>query len=260
MALGGQVTYYMILSFFPLLIFLLTLMSYVNLSSEHLFADLKYLLPEETYLLVEGIIYEVFAKRSPTLLSFGMLGAVWASLNGINALMRGIVKAYGLTEERPFWKVKLTVFAFLFVVTITFILSIIILFWSESLSNHLFQIFGIYSLFPYLWPKFRLLIQFVLLILTFIILNQMATAARLTIRTVLPGSLLAAGGWIVLSLAFSYYVKHFNNFSVTYGSIGGVIILLLWLYWSTEVLLLSCALNTLLFELKQKSTLGDKSH
>jgi membrane protein len=248
MALGGQVTYYMILSFFPLLIFLLTLMSYANLSSEHLFEDLKYLLPEETYLMVESIIYEVFAKRSPTLLSFGMLGAIWASLNGINALMRGIAKAYGFREERPFWKVKLTAIAFLLIMTFTFILSIIILFWGESLGNEFFQDLGATSLFPFLWPKFRILIQFFLLILSFIVLNRMAISTSLSTRMVLPGSFLAASGWIVLSLAFSYYVRHFNNFSVTYGSIGGVMILLLWLYWCTEILLLSCAFNTLLLE------------
>jgi membrane protein len=88
-------------------------MSYANLSSEHLFEDLNYLLPEETYLMVESIIYEVFAKRSPTLLSFGMLGAIWASLNGINALMRGIAKALWLQRKNGHLEVKLTAVAFL---------------------------------------------------------------------------------------------------------------------------------------------------
>lgn len=128
MALGGQVSYYLILSFFPLLIFLLTLISFLNLNSEQFFEDWKYFVPEESYYLVEGIIYEVFSQRSPTLLSLGMLGTIWASLNGINALMRGIVKAYGLQEKRSYLRLKLTAILFLITITLTVILSIPIFF------------------------------------------------------------------------------------------------------------------------------------
>lgn len=252
MALAGQVTYYMILSFFPLLIFLMTFAGYANVSSEKIFEDFQYLLPEETYLMVESIIYEIFSQRSPTLLSFGMLGTIWASLNGISALMRGIVKAYGLKEERNFWGLKLTAIAFLFIITLTIILSITILFLGEALGNSLFKTLGVTSIFPYLWPKLRLVIQFLLLIATFIILNRMATRSLYSSRMVLPGSLFAATGWVIISLAFSSYVRLFANFSITYGSVGGIIILLLWLYWSSEILLLGCALNAVLIESRNK--------
>lgn len=254
MALAGQVTYYMILSFFPLLILLMTFAGYADLDSEKIFEDLKYLLPEETYLMVENIVYEIFSQRSPTLLSFGMLGTVWASLNGINALMRGIVKAYGLEEKRSFLRLKLTAVAFLLIITLTIILTIIILFLGEELGNSLFKTLGVTSIFPSLWQKLRLVFQFLLLIITFIILNRMATRSLslYSSRMVLPGSLFAATGWVMISLAFSYYVRVFNNFSIAYGSIGGLIILLLWLYWSSEILLLGCALNAVLIEHRNK--------
>lgn len=252
MALGGQVTYYMILSFFPLIIFFLTLISYADINSEHFFNDLKYLLPEETYLLVESIIYETFAKRSPALLSFGMLAAIWASLNGINALMHGIVKTHGLKENRSFLKLKLTSVLFLIIITITLIFSIITLVFGETLGIALFKVFGATRFFPSFWQNLKLLIQFVLLVLTFIILNRMATGSRYTFKMVFPGSLFAATGWIVISLLFSQYVKHFNNYTLTYGSIGGVMILLLWLYWSSEILLLGSALNAVLIESRKK--------
>lgn len=246
--MGGQVTYYMILSFFPLLIFFLTLLGYANISSERFFQDLKYLLPEETYLMVESIIYEIFALRSPTLLSFGMLGAVWASLNGITALIRGIVKAYGLTEERSYLRLKLTSIAALGIITIAIIASFSLLFIGERIGNTIFENLGETGLFSFFWHKIRLLIQFLLLVITCLILNRMATSSRFSLKMLLPGSILAVSAWIVLSLAFSYYLGHFNNFSVTYGSIAGVIILLLWLYWSIEVLLLGCALNAVIID------------
>ncbi len=251
MALGGQVAYYMILSFFPLLAFFLTLAGYANLDSEQIFEDVRYLLPEETYHLIEGIIYETFSKQSLTLLSFGMLGTLWASLNGINALMRGIVKAYGLNEKRTFLNLKLTAVLFLLIITVTVFIFFIILLFGEKIGTSLFEVLGAASFFPLLWHKLKLIIQFVLLILTFIILNLMATHSIyepriVSSRMVLPGSLFAATGWVVISLAFTYYFKHFTNFSLIYGSIGGVMIFLLWLYWSCEILLLGCALNAVL--------------
>lgn len=253
MALGGQVTYYMILSFFPLLILLLTLIGYADLSSEQFFEDLKYLLPAESYLLVENIVYEVFAERSPTLLSVGMLGTVWAALNGISALMKGILKAYGLTEAWSFWKLKLAAVVFLLIIIAAVIVSIPMFFWGESLGSTLFRSPG----FPYFWHNFRLVIEFFILIATFILLNSMATQAGYSFRALLPGSLFAATGWVVISLAFSYYVKNFNNFSVTYGSIGGIMVLLLWLYWSSEILLLGSALNAVLINGNKKKLLRD---
>jgi len=251
MALGGQVSYYLVLSFFPLLIFLLTLISYLNLSSEQFFEDWKYFVPEESYYLVESIIYEIFSQRSPTLLSLSMLGTIWASLNGINALMRGIVKAYGLKEKRSYIRLKLTAILFLVIITITILLSIPLFFLGENISNQLFYLLGVTdNNFSYYWQKIRLVLQFLLLIIVFIILNRMATGSIYNIKMLLPGSLFSSSGWFLISVAFSYYIDNFSRFSLTYGSLTGIIILLIWLYWSIEILLLGCALNAVLIKTK----------
>ena len=80
----------------------------------------------------------------------------------------------------------------------------------------------------------------------------MASNYKYSIKMIFPGSLFSAAGWIIISLAFSYYVKHFNNYTMIYGSIGGIIVLLLWLYWSTGILLLGSALNAVLISEKKK--------
>ncbi|NLI90875.1 MAG: YihY/virulence factor BrkB family protein [Peptococcaceae bacterium] len=246
MAVGGQVTYYMILSFFPLLIFVLTLAGYANLSSEQVFEEFKYLIPNETYLLVESIIYEIFTTRSPTLLSIGMLGAAWASLNGIHALLRGMVKAYGIKENRSFFRQKFISVTLLIIFVVTLLGSFSLLFLGEMFGDWLFHIMGAASIFQGFWHVIRLLIQFILLVITFIIINRMATGPLYTIRKVFPGSLFTAIGWVLISLGFTFYFKHFNSYTVTYGSIGGVMVLLLWLYWSIVILLLGCVLNAVL--------------
>ncbi len=251
LAVGGQVAYYIILSFFPLLIFLLTLAAYFNLTIHQLFEDLPYLIPAQSYSIIDKVLTEVLSSRSPTLLSLGMLGAFWASLNGINALMRGIGKAYQIDETRSFIKFKLTAILFLIIIFIAMILSFTILVFGEKLGNLLFQFFEAGSTFPYIWQKLRLVIQFCFLVLTFLILNQMATRAKYSTWLMFPGSLIAASGWVVISLAFSFYVRHFSNYTVTYGSIGGIFILILWIYWSCAIFLLSCAFNAVLIEFKE---------
>ena len=252
MAVGGQVAFYIILSFFPLLIFILTLAAYFNLSSYQLLEDLPYLIPSESYLIIDTVITEVLSSRSPTLLSLGMLGAFWASLNGINAMMRGIGKAYQIVETRSFINFKLTAIGFLIILFVAMLLSFVSLVLGEKLGSLLFNLLEADSIFPYIWQKLRLIIQFCFLLLTFLILNQLATRAKYSTWHMFPGSLIAATGWIVISLAFSFYVSHFNNYSVTYGSIGGIIILILWIYWSCAIFLLSCAFNAVLIEAKEK--------
>jgi membrane protein len=234
LALGGQVTYYLLLSFFPLMLFLFTLAGFADLSSEQIFNDLKYLFPPDIYQLVENIVYEIFATRKPSLLSIGMLGTLWASMNGIKALIRGMIKAYDLKEKRSFISLTLTSAAALVIVSFTLILSIIVQFFGEKHG--------------FLRTGFRFPFLFVFLVFAFITLNQIATKAKYTPRTVLPGSVLSAGGWLFISFAFSIYFKHFNSFTLVYGSIGGIMILLLWLYWSCVTILLGCAFNAVLIK------------
>lgn len=254
MALGGQVTYYMILSFFPLIILVLTVISSLDMTNDQFFDSFKFLLPEETYMMVKSIVDEIFSTRSsPALLSFGMLGAFWASLNGINALIRGVVKAYGIPESRSFFHLKYAALIFLVVIVLAIIFSFIILVIGDNLADALLKYFGTNSLFTYLWQDLRLLIQFLFLTATFTFLNRIATKHVYPIKRYFPGSLLAAAGWVILSLAFSYYVNHFNNYTLTYGSLAGIMLLLLWLYWICEILLLGCAMNAALIETKDKS-------
>ena len=252
MAVGGQVAFYIILSFFPLLIFILTLAAYFNLTIHEIFEDLPYLVPTESYNLVDRVLTEVLSSRNPTLLSFGMVGALWASLNGINALMRGISKAYQLHQNRSFIRSRLIAIAFLVMMFFALLLSFTLLVLGEKLGSLLFELLEVSGFFPYIWQKLRLIIQFCFLVLTFLILNQMATRGKFSARQMLPGSVFAATGWVIISVAFSFYVRHFSNYTVTYGSIGGIIILILWIYWSCAIFLLSCAFNAVLLESRKR--------
>ncbi|NLL51102.1 MAG: YihY/virulence factor BrkB family protein [Peptococcaceae bacterium] len=234
MALGGQVTYYLLLSFFPLLIFFFTLAGFAELSSEKIFNELEYLLPAEALQIVENIVYEIFSTHNPTLLSFGMLGAIWASTNGIKALLRGMRKAYGVAEEQGFIKLILSSLVVLFTISLTLIISLLINLSGKSSSV--------------IFSKMSFIVLFLFLVFAIVLFNRIATNAQYSLNLILPGSLFSSVGWLLLTLGFSLYFRHFNSYSLVYGSLGGIMILLLWLYWSCEVLLLGCALNAVLIE------------
>jgi membrane protein len=243
-ALSGQVAYYIILSFFPFVIFLLTLVGFLNISNAEFFGSFKFLLPTETFQMVETIVNEVFSVRSsPALLVLSMIGALWASLNGINALMRGAGKAYGLQETWSFFRLKLSALLFFVIVALAIVGSFLVLIFGQKLTIFFVYLLGPDNIFPLIWQNLRLLIQFIFLIMIFILLNIIATHNKYPIRSYFTGSLFSAGGWIIISLAFAYYVNHFNSYTLAYGSIAGIILLLLWLYWSCVILLLGSALN-----------------
>ena len=102
-ALGAQLTYYLILAFFPFLIFLLTLLSYTPITSEEALNNLSRFLPADAYKVVIEVLRQTLSSSRQTLLSLGALFTIWASSNGINAVIRGINKAYDESETRPFW-------------------------------------------------------------------------------------------------------------------------------------------------------------
>lgn len=251
MNLGAQITYYVILAFFPFLIFLLTLTSYINLADVNILDDLSHIVPQESYQIIADTLKEIMSvRRNTTLLSLGFLASLWSALNGIHALMTGMNSAYGKKETRSFLLQKFTSLNFLIVFFLAIVLSFLLLVLGRELEEFLQILLGNLNMITFLWQKLHIVFQFVFLILTFLYLNKLATGKAFTYGQLLPGSLFAAIGWVVISMGFSLYLKYFNNYSPAYGSIGGIIILLLWLYWSSEMILFGCVLNSVIMKVK----------
>lgn len=104
--IAAQLTYYLILSLFPFLIFIMTLIGYANISLEKNIEQLEQIMPAEAISIIEEILHDVSAGRSQALLSFGMLATLWAASKGINAIIKGLNRAYEIDESRVFWKIR----------------------------------------------------------------------------------------------------------------------------------------------------------
>jgi membrane protein len=258
-SLGAQLTYYLILAFFPFLIFLVSIVGFAHVSVDQLLGDLIHLLPYETGQTVRSSINEVTHNQNVALLSLGMLATIWAASNGVNAIIKGLNKAYDEAETRPFWKVRgLSVLATL-VLAIVILISMLMLVFGKVIGQYFFQRMNYPAGFPWAWSILKLIIPLVSLFGVFLLLYRVTPNRRLLWRDVLPGSLFTTVGWIVSSLLFSFYVNQFGNYTKTYGSLGGIFVLLIWLYWSSIIMLLGGEINaTIAFRKEGKEKCATK--
>lgn len=256
-ALAAQLAYFFLLSFFPLLIFLVTLLPYLNLETTQVYSFLVNILPDEVYKLIENTLNEILTNRNSSLLSIGVLGTIWSASKGINALIRALNKAYD-TEGRAGILDRGLSLVFTIALVIVMAVALVLPVFGQQIGHFLFSIVGIEEQFESIWHKLRwsippLLIFIVLMGIYWVVPN---TSPRLKIMGVWPGAMFATLAWLAVTYGFSFYINNFANYSATYGSIGGVIILMLWLYFTGIIIIFGGVLNATM----QKRALQKELH
>ncbi len=249
-AIGAQLTYYLILSIFPFLIFFLNILSFTPIAREDIFGGLIIVLPIETQKILSGIITEIVQSSSETLLSLGAITGIWAASKGIMAVIRAINRAYDFEESRSYWRLRGLSIVFTLALLILLTLVFLTLVFGELLGNKVFAFIGKTETFITIWRYFRVAISLFSMILIFALLYKFSPSTkkerRIKFKNTLPGAIFASIGWIIISTIFSYYVNNFGNFSKTYGSLGGIIVLLIWLYISSIIIVLGGEINATL--------------
>lgn len=253
LALGAQMAYYLILSFFPFLIFLMALIGNSPISSQQVLMGLLGILPEEAYILVRNTVVEIVDTKAGGLAPVSGILALWFASNGIGSIITGLNKAYDEKERRPFWLVKLISIIFTLLLSTVIIFSFILLVFSGVIKKQILDGMELEPSYQNLWNTGRYIFISSVIFLVFLILYRFTPSRRMRWREVIPGAILATIGWLGTSLGFAYYVDNFSNYSRFYGSIGGVVVLLIWLYYSAVIVLLGGELNAALaYEKKAK--------
>ncbi|NLI60907.1 MAG: YihY/virulence factor BrkB family protein [Clostridiales bacterium] len=246
LALGAQMAYYLILSFFPFLIFLIALIGYSPISSQQALEGLLAILPDEAYILVRDTVVDIVDAKTGGLAPISGILSLWFASNGIGSIITGLNKAYDEVEGRPFWKVKLISIGFTLLLTLTIIFSFVLLIFGGVIKRQLIDGMELKPIYQGIWDTGRYIFISMVILLVFIGLYRFTPSRKMTWREVIPGAIFSTLGWLGASLAFAYYVDNFGNYSKFYGSIGGVVILLIWLYFSAVILLLGGELNAAL--------------
>ncbi len=244
--LSAELAYFFLLSLFPFLIFLITLIGYLPISQEDALGYLKQYAPGKTMNLIENTLTVILEKQNDGLLSFGIIATIYTASNGLNAVIRAFNRAYDVKETRSFIVARLMSVLLTLAMIIVIVIALLLPVFGEQIGVFVFSAFGLSDTFLMLWNAARWVVSFFVLLIVFSCLYYFAPNKHLHWREVFSGAIFATLGWILISSAFSYYVGSFGNYSATYGSLGGIIVLMVWFYLTGMIILIGGEINAIL--------------
>jgi membrane protein len=246
--LAASAAYYFFFSLFPLLLFLAPLLSFVG-DKERLINGvmerLAPLVPGDARLVIEGALRDVvFVEGAPALMSVGALLAAFAASNVISMLTMSLNIAYDVTEPRPFWKRRLLALIFVVLGGIALALGAPVMIAGQQLAATIGANLGIPEQTANIISLLQYPVTFAVLIAILWLVYYLLPATKQDPKLVLVGAVIAASLWVIVTLGFRFYVSNFAAFNRTYGTIGGIIILLMWMWLTMLVLLAVGELNS----------------
>lgn len=244
--LSGHIAFVTFFSLFPFLLFLTTLASEIGqATAAQEFVDFVLSgLPAEVSAVIEPVIDEVLARPRTRLLTLSIVLGLWAGSSAIEALRTALNHAYGIAEPRPFWWCRLqsAVLTLLFSVSVIVLMTVVVA--APFLWSYVVQLFDVPWFWSWLYQALRHLFAVTLLYLVVVLLYRWLPNRHLRRREILPGALVTVVLWLGLASLFSLYLQHLGRFSITYGSLGGVIVTLVFFYLSASILIFGAELNS----------------
>jgi membrane protein len=246
---AAELSYYFLLALFPFLIFLTSTIGIVlgsGTGTRHaLFDYLARVMPPSAYQLISTTMYEVSASSSGGKLSFGILAALWAASNGLSAITTSLNIAYDVKEGRPWWKQRLTAIGLTMALSVFIIGALVLVVAGGRIAEWLAQTYGFGPVFPLTWKIVQWPVVLACMIFAFALIYYFAPDLREQKWTWLtPGAAIGVALWLLVSVAFRVYLHFFDSYSATYGSLGAVIILMLWLYFTGAAVLIGGEINS----------------
>ena len=248
---AAQIAYYFFLSLFPMLLFLTTLLGFFAQQGSALRANLiNYLatvMPASASALIAATLDEISRGAGGGKLSFSLLATLWAASSGVESLVAALNKAYGVTEGRSYWRVKLTALLLTVGLAVLVNVALVLIFYGNELGHTLQARLGLGATFLTIWRLGQWPLIVACVLLTFNVLYYFAPDRRgAGWRWFTTGACVALFLWLLVSFLFRLYLARFDNYNKTYGSLGAVIVLLLWLYFMGAAIIIGAQINRLL--------------
>lgn len=252
--LAGHIAYTGLLAIFPFLIFLAALAGFLGTAAGGLASvqSMLDLLPQDVAQTLSPVIHEVIDTRDGGLLTLGLLGALWVASNGIDALRIALNTAYDIQEERPWWLIKLGSIGAIFVGGVVFLLLSVLVILGPVIWKGLLWLFPLGPADRWAFSTVRYLLATLVLGSALMALHRWLPGRCLTLRSLLPGVIASTLLWLLVASLFSIYVAELGSYSATYGSLGGVIITLVFFYVSAVLFIFGAELNSALLRREKK--------
>ena len=248
LGLSAQAAYSFFFSLFPILLFLAPLFSLIGNKRdfvERILTRLSVTLPADAYLLLSNVVKDVvFGKNAPGLMSVGIVLAAFSGSAVIDTLMGALNTAYDAHDPRPFWKRRLLAMGFTIVAGIVIGFSTLVLVAGHSMIDWIARFAHIPGDTKRFWEIVQYPMALILLTGFLWLLFYFLPYVKQKKMHVLGGALFTVALWVIITLIFRWYVTNFGSYNKTYGTIGGVIVLLTWMYWTMVAFLTGGELNS----------------
>lgn len=247
-----QCAYYVILSFIPFLILLFSLIQFTTIGKEAVFFLTRDIFPGNIGDFMEGIVKEASFKSIGTL-SISIVFLLWSSGRGFFALCKGFNYIYETREEYNYWYIRLKSVICIILFIVILVVALLLITFGRSIADFLQNKYAYLSTTLSIVFKLRLLWQIIALFIVFLLMYKFVPNHKVKFRNQIPGAIFSAVGWCIVSWIFAGYLDVFKNFSVIYGSLTSIMLLMIWVYWCMYILLLGGEINSYKSNMIKKS-------
>jgi membrane protein len=246
---AAQLSYYFLLSLFPLLLVLVTLLGYFAEAGSELRTSLLHYLgevmPGSATELVQKTLDEISKQKGGGKISFGVLAAIWAASNGMGAISETLNVAYNVEESRPWWKRRLITVGLTVALSVLILTALTLMFGGGRIAELLAANYGFSQVFTLTWKIVQWPIVLFFILMAFSLIYYFAPdLSDQDWKWVSPGSIIGVALWLLVSFAFRLYLNYFDSYSATYGSLGALIIMMLWFYLTGAAILIGGEINS----------------
>ena len=244
LGLAAQLSYYFLLALVPAIVCVVAFASFLPPETiQNTIESLRRFAPAEVINIVRDQLMELANRTNEGVFTFGLLLALWSSSAAMIAITDALNRAYDIEEARPWWKVRLTAIVVTLGVALFVVVAFALVLAGPTVVDYLARTFGFGTMFMTLWDILRWPFAFALVVLGLGLIYYFGPDAEQDWEWVTPGAVLGTVLWLMVSLGFKVYVTRFGTYNETYGSLGGVIVLMLWFYFSGLAILVGAEMN-----------------
>jgi membrane protein len=248
---SAALSYYFLLALFPMLLFLVSLIAVVagpgSQMRDTVIATIGRLAPGSASTLIHSVIDQTFKSSSGIKLAAGILGALWAASGGMSAVVTSLNVIYRTPETRPWWKQKATIIGLTLTLAALIIVALVLVLYGGKIGEFVAAQVGMGNVFAVVWKVLQWPVSFAAMFLSFSMVYYFGPDVKeRRWFWVTPGSAVGVTLWLIASVGFRVYLHFFNRYSATYGSLGALVILLVWLYLTGFAILVGGEVNSVI--------------
>ncbi|WFR56221.1 YihY/virulence factor BrkB family protein [Anaerocolumna sp. AGMB13025] len=245
-AFSAQAAFFVMISFFPFIMLLLTLLQYLPIRESVLMTTLTQIFPSSITSLIITIISEIYDKASGTIISITAISALWSASRGIVAIIKGLNSVYAIRETRSYFKLRFLSSVYTFIFALMMIVTLVILVFGNRLYVWIESRIPILKDLALLIISIRTIAGLFILTVFFLLLYVVIPNRTTKVYKELPGALVSAAGWMGFSYLYSFYIDNMSNYSRMYGSLTAIVLFMLWFYFCMYIMFIGGEINVVL--------------